>query len=125
MLTDSERFAFVPRRLHSFATTGNAYDACQCDDAITKGDTLIVLSEGVVGLAWAWPIAVTAEHGNLHTVDNRPDTTLGRLATDISMTPEDIAHAVAFARVLGFTLDPQFERLCPLVPGASPHVQQL
>ncbi|MDR3529109.1 MAG: hypothetical protein P4L90_00930 [Rhodopila sp.] len=51
MLTDSDRFAFFARRLHGFATTGNAYDACQCDEAITTGDTLIILPEGVVGLA--------------------------------------------------------------------------
>jgi hypothetical protein len=34
MLTDSERFAFEPRRHHAFASTGNAYDASQCDEAI-------------------------------------------------------------------------------------------
>jgi hypothetical protein len=27
MLTDSERFAFTARRIHGFASTGNAYDA--------------------------------------------------------------------------------------------------
>jgi hypothetical protein len=31
MLTDSERFAFIPRRIHAFAKSGNAYDACQTD----------------------------------------------------------------------------------------------
>jgi hypothetical protein len=43
MLTDSERFAFETRRHHAFASTGNAYDATQCDEAIRTGDTLIVL----------------------------------------------------------------------------------
>ncbi|MBA4355757.1 MAG: hypothetical protein C0409_13805 [Novosphingobium sp.] len=45
MLTDSERFAFETRRHHAFASTGNAYDATQCDEAILTGDTLIVLAE--------------------------------------------------------------------------------
>lgn len=31
MLTDSERFAFTTRRHHAFASTGNAYDAVQCE----------------------------------------------------------------------------------------------
>jgi hypothetical protein len=37
MLTDSERFAFTPRRIHGFASTGNAYDATQTDDRIASG----------------------------------------------------------------------------------------
>ena len=37
MLTDSERFAFTTRRHHAFASTGNAYDAVQCDEAIRTG----------------------------------------------------------------------------------------
>ena len=51
MLTISERFAFETRRHHAFASTGNAYDATQCDEAIRTGDTLIVLPENVVGVA--------------------------------------------------------------------------
>ena len=38
MLTDSERFVFETRRHHAFASTGNAYDASQCDEAIKTGD---------------------------------------------------------------------------------------
>ena len=113
MLTDSERFAFVTRRLHSFATTGNAYNACQCDEAITRGDTLIILPEGVVGLAWAWPLAVTTTLGHLHSVIDKPGTTLEDLARDISMSADDLSHAVTVARALGLALDPIFESLCP------------
>lgn len=51
MLTDSERFAFVPRHYHGFASTGNAYDATQTDDRIENGDTLLILTEGVIGVA--------------------------------------------------------------------------
>lgn len=65
MLTDSERFAFCTHRAHVLNTTRHAYDACQVDEAIAKGHTLIVLGEGVVGLAWAWPVAVL-ESGPLH-----------------------------------------------------------
>ncbi len=113
MLTDSERFAFLPRRLHGFVTTGNAYDACQTDDRIAKGDTLIVLPEGVVGIAWAWPVAVTAHHGHLHGVADQPGDSIEELAAAITMTTDDIACAVAFARALGLAIDPAFDRVCP------------
>ncbi|KUR69877.1 hypothetical protein AQZ52_17915 [Novosphingobium fuchskuhlense] len=115
MLTDSERFAFVPRRLHGFKTTGNAYDACQCDETITKGDTLIVLPEGVVGIAWTWPIAVTAANGALHRVKDEPKASLTELAATFDMRVEDLAEATGLARALGFALDPVFE--CPTAPG--------
>ncbi len=68
MLDDSERFAFETRRHHGFATTGNAYDASQCDEAISTGDTLIVLDEQVVAIAMTWPFAITVEAGKLHSV---------------------------------------------------------
>jgi hypothetical protein len=38
MLSDSERFASIPQRIHSFASTGNAYDATQIDERIASGD---------------------------------------------------------------------------------------
>ena len=59
MLTEGERFAFETRRHHALASTGNAYDAAQCDEAIKTGDTLIVFAERVVAIAMAWPFAVT------------------------------------------------------------------
>ena len=55
-----------PVQVHYFDSTGEAYDACQCDDDIKNGDILIIQTEKVVGLAWAWPIAVTKNCGNLH-----------------------------------------------------------
>jgi hypothetical protein len=115
MLTDSERFAFTPRRLHGFATSGNAYDACQCDEAITKGDTLLVLPEGVIGIAWTWPIAVTAACGALHRVKDEPKSSLADLAATFEMQVDDLAEAIAIARALGLALDPVFESALPTV----------
>lgn len=54
--------------IHYFDGTGEAYDACQCDENIKTGDTLVIESEGVVGLAWAWPVAVSKAHGHFHRV---------------------------------------------------------
>jgi hypothetical protein len=53
--------------IHIFDTTGEAYDACQCDESVNKGDILFIPSEGVVGLADTWPIAITKAYGDLHT----------------------------------------------------------
>lgn len=53
---------------HRFHSTGEAYDDCQCRDDIETGDVLIIERERVVGVADAWPMAVTLEHGNLHTL---------------------------------------------------------
>ncbi|MDB4725904.1 hypothetical protein OAF54_00615, partial [bacterium] len=60
---------------------------------------LYVPSEGIVGVANCWPVAVTAEIGDLHTlIDyNAPD---GRY---------QIAQAVAFAQSLGLDLQDQLK----------------
>ena len=114
MLTDSERFAFEARRLHSFASTGNAYDATQCDEAIKSGDTLLVLAEQVVGIAMTWPFAITEANGNLHALSSpRPGETLDDLAKALGVTRTDFEHAVDLARRLGCPLDPQLMELLP------------
>lgn len=61
-------------RVFRFADTGLAYDASQCDDEIRDGDILVVESERVVGvLVGAWPVAVTSEHGQFHTLEQGLD----------------------------------------------------
>jgi hypothetical protein len=52
--------------IHQFESTGQAYDACQCDENIKRGDLLLIVSERVVGIADTWPVAVTVNHGRLH-----------------------------------------------------------
>ncbi|ODU67708.1 MAG: hypothetical protein ABT11_19175 [Novosphingobium sp. SCN 66-18] len=112
MLTDSERFAFMTRRHHAFASTGNAYDAVQCDEVISTGDTLVVLAEEVIGIAMAWPFAVTQAHGNLHALSApREGETLAVLARSLHVSAADFEHAAEIARRFGFPLDPQIEAL--------------
>jgi len=55
-------------RAHYFNSTGEAYDETQCNDDIKFGDVLVIRREKVVGVADAWPIAVTKKAGNLHTL---------------------------------------------------------
>ena len=111
MLSDNERFAFIPSRIHSFASTGNAYDATQTDEGIGSGDTLLILPEGVVGVAHCWPFAVTQATGNLHGVQPRAHETLGEFAAALNVTPDDVAAAIALAHALGFVLDPALAAL--------------
>ncbi|MFJ2882435.1 hypothetical protein [Streptomyces sp. NPDC087272] len=52
--------------VHRYATTREAYDAAQ-QDGVRDGDVLVVEPEGVVGfVTGSWPVAITAEHGDLH-----------------------------------------------------------
>lgn len=50
-------------------STGDAYDRTQWDDSIRDRDIILVPDEGVAGfLTVAWPVAITAESGQLHTL---------------------------------------------------------
>jgi hypothetical protein len=65
-----------------FESSGEAYDACQCDDSIKKGDLLVIPSEDVVGLAGIWPIAITANNGQLHKLTDGGDSALVKWLTE-------------------------------------------
>jgi hypothetical protein len=61
-----DALAGITLRVHTFNDTGEAYDACQCDEGIKEGDVLLIPSEKVAGVAHTWPCAVTREPGKLH-----------------------------------------------------------
>tara|TARA_R100001460_G_scaffold105737_1_gene152633 strand:- start:398 stop:721 length:324 start_codon:yes stop_codon:yes gene_type:complete len=79
-------------KAHLFDSTGEAYNACQCNSEIKTGDTLVIESEGVVGLADTWPFAITDESGDLHSV-NRETATPSSHAYSCGITAEQVAHA--------------------------------
>lgn len=61
------------KTIHSFGSTGEAYDRTQYDDAIKVGDVLDVPSERVAGYLYsAWPTAVTSAAGDLHELTGDP-----------------------------------------------------
>jgi hypothetical protein len=98
-----EETATLSEAVHTFTDTGDAYDACQTDDDIADSDILICTDEKVVGLADAWPVAVTKAHGNLHTFRVGSDPT--------KIHPADkIKAAVAEAKKRGWAIDPQLEK---------------
>ena len=104
MLTQSERFAFLPTRAHGFATSGNAYDAVQCDELIKNGDVLLILPEKIIGIAHCWPIAITAERGNLHSIAPGRFATLAEISAEFGFPADNLRYAVDLARLLGFDL---------------------
>lgn len=58
-------------KVHFFNSTGEAYDASQCDENIHDGDVLIVRNERVAGvLDQAWPVAVSEARGHFHRFAN-------------------------------------------------------
>lgn len=54
-----------------FDSSGDAYDAVQCDEKIKNGDILIIANEKVIGVACTWPVAVTKECGVLHSISDK------------------------------------------------------
>jgi len=50
----------------NFDNTNEAYDSCMANENIKEGDVLVIASEKVVGIAYAWPFAITKEWGALH-----------------------------------------------------------
>jgi hypothetical protein len=62
--------------VHTFDSTGEAYDTTQTDDSINDGDVLLIPSEDVAGFLFkAWPVAITPEHGAFHALDTDADVT--------------------------------------------------
>lgn len=103
---EMERLAAIPApEFWAFNSTGDAYDACQCDARIKSGAMLVIESEQVVGLAWAWPVAITAEAGNLHeakspAIVTNPD--------DMGASAEQLAAAKAECAKRGWPIHAVF-----------------
>jgi hypothetical protein len=55
-----------------FPCSGTAYDACNSREEMHKGRIFTVEAEQIVGIAWAWPIAITVKTGELHTAKIDP-----------------------------------------------------
>jgi hypothetical protein len=106
--------------IHKFDNTGDAYDECNWNEDLTTGDTLVVDEKGwrgrctgrdedgfrvypdkptdikVVGLAWAWPLAVTVATGEFHEIEDTLDA-YRRITADAGITVEQVKVALAAA----------------------------
>jgi hypothetical protein len=83
-----------------FESSGEAYDRIQWDDHIRTGRIFTVESEKIVGIAWAWPIAVTAEHGELSSTKRDPR----QWKDEEPKIATSVAAALELARCKGWTL---------------------
>ena len=89
-------------KTHEFESTGEGYDALQCDENIKDGDILIVPSEKVVGIAVeAWPVAITAERGEFAQLLPGRDWSALRNGGD----PKDYSLSFRLAQSLALELD--------------------
>lgn len=89
--------------MKEFESSGDAYDATQCDESIKCGDAFVVQSEGIVGLAWTWPVAVTVSSGELHSIVSDAEATAAVIA-DAGWTKAQVRTAVDAANGLGFAV---------------------
>ena len=88
----------------TFDDSGEAYNRCNSDAHMHTGRIFTVPSEKIVGIAWAWPIAVTAVCGKLHSASTDPRTWTGSDAEpEIAAAVE---KALELARSNGWTLAP-------------------
>jgi len=83
------------KTIHMFDSSGEAYDTVQSDKSIEDGDILYIPSEGVVGIADTWPLAVTHNRGKLH----HPSDTY--FQDPNSFEKEEIMEVVRFAKKVG------------------------
>lgn len=98
--SEQEAPARIPA-VHRFGSTGEAYDMTQCSEGIHDGDLLVIEPERVVGfLRAAWPVAITAEHGELHTL------TVSAREINEGAYAANAAAAETLARELGYDVNP-------------------
>lgn len=96
-------------KVHTFGSTGQAYDASQCRDDIRDGDVLHIPSEGVTGFLYkAWPVALTVTRGQLHTL--APGFNLAPYAPSVDLAGlvvklTDGGFGVLFAQLVGLVAD--------------------
>jgi hypothetical protein len=89
--------------LDNYWDSGQAYDLCMCNDAFPTGTVFVVeykgmfateITERIVGISFAWPIAITKEYGDLHYVaDGKPETFEGgRFAKEVAVARKIMAE---------------------------------
>ena len=87
----------LPTNVRIFPSSGAAYDACNSDETMETGTIFMVPREQVVGIAWAWPVAVTYVAGHLHTLEG--DSRTAFLDPEVK---EAVPTAVSLADSLGW-----------------------
>lgn len=97
--------------VHTFDSTGQAYNECQTNENIKTGDILHIPSEGVVGMADTWPVAVTKNSGELHAYGPDVHADPSQLDTEKFQkyqgpTSEHFSRAMQYAHQNGYHTGP-------------------
>lgn len=90
----------VAPHVWAFESSGEAYNTIMYTDEIKVGDTIIIRSEQIIGLAWAWPLAVSSEYGNFHTLIDKWN--MG----DLPFMTSHRERALYWCIMLGYAVDP-------------------
>lgn len=96
-------------QIHNWDDTGTAYDDCnigehaETDKAVRSGDVCVIEKEGVVGFAWAWPVAITLQHHNFHVTTNPV-----HIVEKIPVSQEALHKAVEVVKSLNLQLHPDW-----------------
>jgi hypothetical protein len=107
-------FSRVPV-VHRFRTSRDAYDASQTSELIANGDVLVALDERVIGvLMSAWPIAITAEYGDMHTLTTPAGEHVVKLVNEQGAAgiafAAGVVEAISVARYAGRLRSSAFQR---------------
>ena len=89
-------------QLHFFESTTEAYASVQCDESVRTGDLLVIASERVVGIATAWPVAVSKEHGVLHCTADIEAWKAAASPKNAEAEARGMSAAIELARLLGW-----------------------
>jgi hypothetical protein len=101
-------------KVHHCSSSEAANILCQTGKA-GMGDIFIVESERIVGVADAWPFAVTIHAGALHSIDACSDATRRQFAASI-------VAAERIAKEIGRKRDPQFDTKSEAIATANAYL---
>lgn len=94
--------------VHTFTSSGEAYDASQCRNDIRDGDVLSVPSERVVGiLIEAWPTAISENPGAFHAAPADLDFGAVRAASAYPSTTRAKDYSTSFEAAVE-----ELDRIC-------------
>jgi len=88
-----------------YRNTEEAYNASQT--TLANGSVLFIPTEQVVGFAWTWPVAITVNFGDLHTVSPSADA-VQRVVKDAKFSWSQVEAAIRLADAYGYPVRPEW-----------------
>ena len=102
-------------KIYYYEDTSSAYDDTQSQylNEVVNGDILVIESEKVVGVADTWPVSVTSERGELHSL--KEESTIIGIIPDmleysklsVDELKASFSSAIELAKSKGFEISKQ------------------